>query len=219
MINEKDFEKEIAELSNIQGDLVPRDKYFEKIWDTIEYKSPVGQRYYLRFFFSVFFILFFIGFFFLYYSDFLSTVITLEKIQRENKKFIPVIKNKELAAFYKKDEIKSLKGLVIKSISNSKYEVSKTTDNSYKVDLLSGHIQLNNKEYGKENKTTIVCPDISIITNGICDIFYYDNIIRIIPIEGKTQYTFETKQKELKTGEYLFILDRKKIITHSPLIL
>jgi len=216
MSEEKDFEKKIEDLKNSKEELVPKGNYFDKIWNTIEYKSPVGHRYYLRFVFSAIFVMFFIVFFFIYYSDFLSTVLTLEKIQKENLRFVPVIK------YYSQQDNRSnmidktevIEGLKIESIIKSKYKISKSSG-KINIQLFTGHIRIDNKALLKSNRADVICPDISItLINGVCDVFFYDNIIRIIPIDGVIMYKFKSKKKELKVGNSLFLLDRKKILLY-----
>jgi len=211
MQDKREFEKEIESIDNSK-EKIPENKYFENIWNSIEYRAPVGQKYYLRLFFSLLFFLAFITFFFFYYSDFISSVLILKKLQKENSKFVTIQNNKK--HLFKKNKIIRYSNLTIQNEIESNYRIDKNT-NVYNIFLEQGNIKLNSGIISDKITVNIYCPDITLTINkGSVDIFCYDNIIRIIPIKGIVEYSLKTLQKKGKiiTGESLFLLNRDKII-------
>ncbi len=195
-----------------ESEKVPRDPYFNRIWDSIEYRSPVGKRYYLRFFFIVCFILFFIAFFFLFYTDFLSKILALEKIQQKNSRIVPIDRSPLFKNQNRGEILKKFEGLEIKNLCQSNYEVRRSSDQLWQIDFYSGHIQIHN--LSEQNRQIHVkCPDIQVhIVEGRCDIFNYDNIIRITAIEGTMSYQFRGQDLPLQTGQPVYLLNRDQIV-------
>ncbi|MCP5105226.1 MAG: hypothetical protein GY950_17690 [bacterium] len=163
---------------------LPEDKYFKKIWDSIETRAPVCEKYYMRPFFSVLLVFLFFVVFLLLFTDFLSTlanVLTLKEIRRENE---PAVQSAGSTG------LEISKGIHIISIKPSKISLNRETAEQVVLDFSSGHILI--KKASSAKLLIINLPGMALrIRQGECTISCYDNIVRIIslthPVEIETE--------------------------------
>ncbi len=179
MSEHKELDQKIEQAFQGEADAPPGDKYFKKIWDSIESRAPVGERYYLRSFFTIFFLMLLIVVFILFYSDFLSSIVTLREIQKEN------IRNSRFTVPIPSitGDMEIVKGVLLTSMLESHIQVKTENNETVELDFYSGHIIVDKRI---ENKVLILhMPDIKVVMKrgtGKCNIFCYDGIVRIIPL-------------------------------------
>ncbi len=192
----------------------PRDKYFDKIWTTIETRAPVGEKYYLRSFFIILFGILFVVVFVLFYSDFLSSMVTLKEIRKENAAFftgtppatagritIPGgIRNKVITA-----------GVQLDAIEGTDFRVDSHDPKITDVHIFSGHAVV--RKHNDSKPLTVELPDINIFMNqpgSQCNIFCYDGMIRIVPLNIPVQVKYGDTTETVEPGAAFYFLDGKK---------
>jgi len=197
-----------------KGESLPEDKYFKKIWNSIECKAPVGEKYYLRSFFLIFFFLAVIVFFVLFYTEFFATVVTLREIRKENAKFFKTFPSTLLSPTqgiksFKTEEI--AKGIIVTSKEDSRIVVESNTPEAFTLGVYQGHFIVEKKDDSRA--LIILLPDLSLtILQGRCNIFCYDDIIRIIPLTHPLEIEHKNKKNEILPGSMLYLLDKTKMV-------
>lgn len=179
----------------------PDDPYFKKIWDSIEFKAPIGEKYYLR---TLFITVIFLGIFILltlFYSDFLSSVLTLREIHMENARNFRV----QLPDVPRGKEISKWDGIVVTTFIESKISLVKETDGSVVLDFFKGHILLDKTI---ETRTLeISMPGIKLFIGkgkNRLNLFCYDGMIRIIPIFDKINVEWKNGKEVILPGKTFF---------------
>lgn len=179
----------------------PDDPYFKKIWDSIEFKAPIGEKYYLR---TLFITVIFLGIFILltlFYSDFLSSVLTLNEIHKENARNFRV----GLPDVPQGKEISQWDGIRVITFIESKISQVKEPDGSVVLDFFKGHILLDKTI---ENRTLVISMPGITLTIGKgknrLNLFCYDGMIRIIPILDKVNVKWKNGKEEILPGKTFF---------------
>lgn len=189
----------------------PRDKYFDKIWTTIETKAPVGEKYYLRSFFVILFGLMFVVVFVLFYSDFLSSMVTLKEIRKENAAFFtttaPPFAGRVTAAKGVKNMVITA-GVHLDAIEGTDVRVDSREPETTIVNFFSGHAVV--RKRSDTRKLTIKLPDAVLIMEqpgSRCNIFCYDGMIRIVPLDFPVQVTFNNKTETVNPGSNFYLFE------------
>ncbi|MCP4153004.1 MAG: hypothetical protein GY757_35050 [bacterium] len=221
MEEEKELERQITRAFKEPGDLLPtdEDKYFKNIWSSIECKAPVGEKYYLRSFFSMLFVFLFFVIFIFFYSEFLTSVLLLKEIRSENLKTYtsttsPVIPRS--STIKPSISLDITNGIKISAVEHSKIALPKEEpDNVFvELDFFSGHMIVGNtgKRILKVN-----LPDIALeLAHGKCNLFCYDNIVRITPLSQPVEVEYNGKRETLVPGTTFYLLDKKPLkVTRS----
>jgi hypothetical protein len=208
--NEKDIEQKIEQAFQTSGEQVPEDRYFNKIWNTIEVRAPVGEKYYLRSIFSM--ILVFIVFvvFIIFYTDFLSSVLTLKEIRKENLKSYN-IDIPRATALPPAAEIEISKGIRVSALKDSNI-LFKTEDKkllTVELDFFNGHAIV---DKSPDDRVLIVnLPGAKVKMNqGQCNIFCYDGMIRIIALSYSVEVEYGDRFESIKPGPPFYLLDGLK---------
>ncbi|MCP5050037.1 MAG: hypothetical protein GY940_22920 [bacterium] len=186
---------------------LPEDKYFKKIWDSIETKAPVGEKYYLRSVFSVLLFLLFFVVFFLFYTDFLASVLTLKEIRREN------INEMSSAPVGREGDFKNsepAKGIRINSTQKSLIRLKREERSRVELDFFKGHAVI---EMRTAARTLIIhLPDVKLVMEeGKCNIFCYDGIVRVIPLSHSVTVETNGKKQTVESGETFYLLDKNVV--------
>lgn len=213
MEEEKELEKKIKDAFQKTTKYLPEDRYFKKIWHSIECRAPVGEKYYLRSFFSMFFIFLLFVIFILFYTDFLSSVLTLKNIRKENLKFYstsyPMLnsRTKDLKPAVK---FEVSNGIQISAVKDSRIQMIKLDLHTVELDFFSGHVIVNK---ATPDKSLIInLPDMKLkIIQGRCNLFCYDNIIRIISLSHTIEIEYNGKKQKVEPGFSFYLLDRKGV--------
>lgn len=209
MSNEKDLEKELEQAFQKSGIQPPEDKYFKKIWDTIEVKAPVGEKYYLRFVFSILLVFLFLVVFIFFYTDFLSSVLTLKEIRNENLKAYNIAAPRA-STLGPAAAVEIAKGVRVSAIRDSKVLLKKEETQRVVLDFFYGHVIVD--KTSKDTALIIDMPDMTLeMTHGRCDIFCYDNIIRIFPLTHPVEIEFNGKKQTVTPGNTFYLLDKKEV--------
>ncbi len=212
---QKDLEQTIALAFENTNATLPEDKYFNKIWNSIETRAPIGEKYYLRSFFSVFFFLLFFVLFILFYMEFLSTVLTLKDIRQQNTPVFPSVAP-SLHPFYtltgkEYKQVKMAGGIIVSSMEKSLFQVKTESTDTIQWDFFSGHIIV---EKSDSHKILIIhLPDMTLsLRLGRFNLFCYDNIIRIIPLAHPLIVEINREKLSIKPGETFYLLNKKAVI-------
>lgn len=209
MEEEKDFEKRIERAFQQTKGPLPEEKYFKKIWDSIEFKAPVGERFYLRPLFSIFLVLVFIAVFLFFYSDFLSSVLTLRQIRHENLRSRRVTSSLVAAPvgmLEKSGTLDVLPGITITAVTDTRLQVSRREGPVAILELYDGHLIAHVAAPGE--KMILRMPDLEVtLVPGRYNLFYYDGIIRIIPLANPLDIRLNGETRTVQPGETFFLLD------------
>ena len=168
----------------------------------------------MRSFFTVFFFLAVIAVFVLFYTDFLASIVTLKEIRKENAKFFTtststVISPAEGAKSFTNVEI--AKGVFLTTKENSKILREADTDGAVILGFYSGHAIVEKSDDSRP--LVILMPDLKLtMPRGKCNIFYYDDILRIIPLTHPIEIEYKGKKQEVLPGFMLFLLNKKEIV-------
>jgi len=185
---------------------LPRKKYFEKIWNSIELKAPVGEKYYLRWFFALFFVLALVIIFGLFYSDFLTSIVTLKEIRK-------TAINQPLVLDESSKPFNITPGVVFIPKENTVYHLDSDDPRSTVISIYSGHAVVEKKTGSKI--VTIILPDMKLYLEpkeSQCNIFCYDGIIRIIPLNTALEIEWETRRIKVFPGSIWFLLHGKEFL-------
>lgn len=192
---------------------LPEDKYFKKIWNSIETHAPVGEKYYLRWVFAAFFIILFIGVVGLFYSDFLSSVLTLKEIRRENAAFLSSSLTGP-ASYYGAGprDVKQrqlLPGLTITTVDKEWMKVKNNGPDSVEIDFYRGHVLI--EKAPQVPPVIIHFPDLKLtLHGGKLNLFCYDRIIRIIPIADPVEIEYKDTRHRVLPGKEFYLLNGKE---------
>lgn len=209
MEEEKDFEERIERAFQQTKGPLPEEKYFKKIWDSIEFKAPVGERFYLRPLFSIFLVLIFVAVFLFFYADFLSSALTLRQIRQENLRSRRVTSSLITAPVGKLEKSSVMQispGVSIKAVTDTLLQLSLPQGHVPVLELLNGHLMAEIVEPGEE--VLLRMPDLDItLPRGRYNLFYYDGIIRVIPLTGSLNIRLNGEARTVGPGETFFLLD------------
>lgn len=211
MEEEKEIEKTIEHVFQKAGGHLPRDTYFKKIWHSIEWKAPVGEKYYLRSFLSILLVFVLLSVFIFFYSDFLSSVLTLRDIRKENlkRRNAASLLTSRPAELKPKEEVEVATGIQLSAAADSRF-LFKTENGQPVLDFYNGHALVDKST--EDNNLIIRLPDLTIeIRHGRCNIFCYDNMIRIIPLFHPVEIEYNGKKESLEPGKTFYLLDKKKV--------
>lgn len=212
MTNEKDLEKKLEHAFQKSGVQLPEDKYFKKIWDTIEVKAPVGEKYYLRFIFSMLLVFFFLVIFIFFYTDFLSSVLTLKEIRSENLKAYNTAGSQvsTVTTLGPAAAMEIAKGIRVSAVRDSKILLNTEDTQMVVLDFFYGHVKV--EKISKDATLIINMPDVTLkMTQGRCNLFCYDNIVRIIPLSFPVEIEFNGKKQTVPPGDTFYLLDGKGV--------
>jgi len=208
------FDNNIEQAFRIETAGLPEEKYFRKIWDSIESHSPVGEKYYFRSFFTVFFFLAIAVIFILFYTNFFSTVVTLKEIEKQNNRFSsnPSHFPRDNFSFSAlSGETTLTQNISVASVPGSGIHINMDTPKETSIDFYSGHAVFNIKD---ENKTVVFnLPGLEIKKNkgtGKVSVLSYDGIIRIIPFSFPVEIRYKGKQITIAPPETFYLLDEKQ---------
>jgi hypothetical protein len=209
------LEQELEESVQIQkGENLPEEKYFKKIWDAIESRAPVGEKYYMRSIFALFFFLLLMVIFVLFYTDFLASVVSLKEIRRENAKFFTTNAAVLTSPFANGRSFRDFEitpGITLTSIEKSKIFLEAEGDRSVLLSFYSGHLLVNKEDNGRILEIRL--PDVRLsILQGRCNIFCYDGMIRIIPLTHPVKVEYREIHQEITPGFTFFWLNGKVFI-------
>jgi hypothetical protein len=215
--DKKELEDTFQQAFESGEETLPGDKYFQKIWTSIESRAPVGEKYYLRSFLSIFFILLFFTVFILFYTDFLSSVLTLKEVRKENTAFSSPVHTSALSPYswtdakeYKQKEVAP--GITIQSLEKTSIRLLKVTPQQVELEFLTGHAVVVTKPNDINRNVIIYLPDLTMaFKEGRFNIFCYDSIIRIIPLTHPASATRGDITQQLEPGETFYLLDKKTI--------
>lgn len=212
MTNEKDLEKKLEQAFQETGVKLPEDKYFRKIWDTIEIKAPVGEKYYLRFIFSILLVFLFLVIFIFFYTDFLSSVLTLKEIRNENLKAYNIAAPR-MTTLRPAAAMEIAKGIHVSAVSvarESKVLLNKEDAQTVVLDFFYGHVMVD--KISKDKSLIIAMPDVTLkMPQGRCNLFCYDNIIRVIPLSFPVEVEFNGTKRTVTPGNTFYLLDGKGV--------
>lgn len=201
MKEQEDLDHTLENAFEAGGQPVPEDRYFKKIWNSIETRAPVGEKYYLRWIFSAFFIILFLGVVGLFYSDFLSSVLTLKEIRQENAAYfngVPPMQD------YQRQELAP--GLVVTSMEKTSLQLSEGEQGHMGLDFFRGHILIEKSAEG--TPLLIGLPDLKLtLHRGKLNLFCYDGIIRIIPIGEPVELELKGERQVVQPGKVYYLLD------------
>jgi hypothetical protein len=210
------LDQEIEQAFQQGGQSPPDDKYFTKIWNTIECKAPVGEKYYLRSLFAIFFFLLSVVVLALFYSDFLSSVLTLKEIRKDNAAFFstdapPLDTHIGSGKYY--NDLEIAPGVSITARDKASLRLESEDPGNIVMSVTGGHIvvQMSNRQ----KSLVIRMPDLSLTLkpgNNRCNIFCYDGIIRIIPITAPVDVLHKSKSHRIEAGKIFFLLNRQQLI-------
>lgn len=185
---------------------IPDEDYFKKIWNDIEYKSPIGEKYYLRYvFISLIFLLFMAGIivFFLEFNKNISLLNTLIKRNQylDKVKSLNIFDGKE----YLKKEI--INGVQIEFNKDSKYLITHINNgavlNIYKGEFLIFKKNSKQKFFIKSSLFEIE------LKKGKIYMEILNNMGKITPIFSNQYIKINNKLLELKEGDEYFIIKNK----------
>jgi len=194
----------------------PGDKYFKKIWDSIESRAPVGERYYLRYIFSALLFLLFITVFLLFYTDFLSSVLILKEIRHSNNNYYntgassltPPIHAPTPGTFAGKTVAQGVKVI---AREKSSYRLKTDSPDSVELQVFNGHLVV--EKQADQRLLLILLPNLILSTKqGRCNIFCYDSIIRIIPLTHPVTVRTDRGETVVPVGAKFHLLDKKEIL-------
>lgn len=215
MTNEKDLEQKIEQAFHTSGEQVPEDRYFNKIWNTIEVRAPVGEKYYLRSIFSMILLFIFFVVFIIFYTDFLSSVLTLKEIRKENLKAYN-IDIRRATALPPAADIEISKGIRVSALKESNI-LFKTEDKkllTVELDFFIGHAMVDKTP--DDRMLIINLPGAKVKMNrGQCNIFCYDGMIRIIALSYPVEVEYGDRLENIKPGTPFYLLDGAKASSGS----
>lgn len=198
----------------------PRDNYFDKIWTTIESKAPVGEKYYLRSIFIFIFGILFAVVFVLFYSDFLSSMVTLKEIRKENANFFTASAPLFAGRISAEKGIKNMvltAGVHLDAVEDSDIRLESRTPGAKHVHFTSGHAIIYKRSDAEQ--LVIKLPDavLSMKEPGsACNIFCLDRMIRIVPLTFPVQVKFKNKTETVNPGSTFYLLDGHAV--HGPVL-
>lgn len=214
MEEEKELEKKLEQAFQKTGAYLPEDKYFKKIWHSIESRAPVGEKYYLRSIFSMLLVFLFFAIFIFFYTDFLSSVLTLKEIRNQNLKFYstpPPFMTPRLKALGPAVESEISKGIHLSVLKHSNILLVKEDQQTVVLDFFNGHVVVD-KASG-DRSLIIRLPDVIVkMRQGKCNLFCYDNMIRIVPLSHPIEVETNGKKQTLKPGTVFYFLDKKEVM-------
>jgi hypothetical protein len=208
---EKEIDQTIEQAFQKARGRLPKDTYFKKIWHSIEWKAPVGEKYYLRSFLSIVLIFVLLTVFFFFYTEFLTSVLTLKDIRKENLRrrnttSLLISRPAELKAG---QEAEVSKGIRLSAMESSTFLVKKENGQPV-LDFYNGHAVVNKISEG--DILIVRLPDITVkISRGRCNIFCYDNMIRIIPLFHPVEIEHSGKKQTLEPSRTFYLLDKKEL--------
>lgn len=189
---------------------LPEDKYFRKIWNSIEIKAPVGEKYYLRTFFMIFLFLVFFVIFVLFYTDFLSSVVTLKDIHKENAGYFSTSPSLVTTPFDSRTLEKEIQMAGIVTViarEESKIYLKSQDDQGVVLDFLQGHAIL--RKTADKRRLIIRLPEVVLHMNesgSLCNIYCYDGIVRIIPLINDAKVETGGKTYNVERTTIFFML-------------
>lgn len=213
---EKEIRQAFAESANQD---LPEDKYFKKIWNSIECKAPVGEKYYLRSFFVIFFILLFFAIFVLFYNDFLASVMTLKAIHKENIAYFRTSPWLLTTPFETRtlDKEIELAG-VIKIVAREKSQVTLKAEDEKQIvlDFFQGHVVI--KKTDEKRCLVVLLPGVILRSRhspGLCNVFCYDGMIRVIPLSHEVEVEYNGQTRLLMPGTLFFMLNGTPMVVEN----
>ncbi len=194
-------------MNNNKNDL-PSDDYFKKIWNDIEYKAPIGEKYYLRYILISFIFLFFTVSIIIFFLEFNNNVSLLNTLIQRNQYLNKV---KSLNIFikneYNKKEIS--KDLEIELSNDSKYLITRT-ENNIIINLYKGEFLINKKQSKRDLIFNTSMYTIKL-KKGRISILIVKDISKIIPITESIELTIKNKTYGLKKGKEYYIIKSRLI--------
>ncbi len=216
MNENKELDKTLEHAFEQAGEAPPEDRYFEKIWNSIEVKAPVGEKYYLRFAFSILFFMLFCMVFVFFYSEFLSSVLTLKEIRKENALFfsssvMPLVPRVHTPEAVLKSPLPIADDILVEEIDNAKVRVLTREAQTIELEFLSGHAII--KKHDGPHHLTILLPDVRVnIKRGNCNIYCYDGMVRIIPLNLPIEVETPSGRETVPLGKIFYLLNKKPLI-------
>ena len=189
-------------MNNNKNDL-PSDDYFKKIWNDIEYKAPIGEKYYLRYIFISLIFLFFTASIIIFFLEFNNNVSLLNTLIQRNQYLNKV---KSLNIFSKNEYNKKdiSKDLEIELSNDSKYLITQT-ENNIIINLYKGEFLINKKQ--SERDLNIKTSMYTIKSKkGRISILILKDISKIIPITESNELAIKNKTYNLKKGREYYII-------------
>lgn len=215
VIEKKDLEQTLEQAFEHSTEPPPEERYFEKIWNSIEVKAPVGEKYYLRFAFSILFFMLFCIIFVFFYSDFLSSVLTLKEIRKENVAYfssatMPLVPSVQPHDAIFTASIEMVPGIMVDIIKKSSIRVKRKNEHVVELEFVRGHAVVKKRDGPRE--LIIALPDLTLrFKQGDCNIFCYDGIIRIIPLNIPITVETGSKREILPAGKIFYLLNKKPL--------
>lgn len=216
MADENNLEQRLEQTFQETKGYLPEDRYFKKIWDGIESRAPVGEKYYLRSGFSILLIFLLLVIFTYFYTDFLSSFLALKEIRREN-----LQQHNRFAALSPADaqtsaptkETELTAGVRLSALESSRYRFNAEGPSRQVLEFLSGHAVVDKTTDG--DSLAIRMPGVTVtLSRGRCNIFCYDGIVRVIPLLHESVVETDGVKQTVKPGQTFYLLDgRKSVVT------
>ncbi len=214
--DEKELDQQLAQVFQKRKDSLPADKYFTSIWHGIESRAPVGRAYYLRSFFAIFLAGLFLLGFILFYSEFLTTVLTLKEMHQHNVK----MRNQSFSLV--SSPVESLKpphhfkvaeGIEVTAVEPSEIRLHVEDAGVVMLDVFKGHMVIN--KTSPDRVLIVHLPDLKVrLKQGTCNLFCYDGMVRVIPLAHALEVELGAGQstQTVNPGETFYLLENKRTL-------
>jgi len=187
---------------------LPDDDYFKKIWNDIEYKSPIGEKYYLRYIFISLILLFFTASIVIFFLEFNKNVSLLNTLIQRNQ-YLDKVKSLNIFSKIEYNRKNISKDLEIELSKGSKYLIN-YTDNNIIINLYKGEFLINKKQ---SNRDLNIKTSMFTIKSkkGRISILILKDISKIISITESNELILKDKTYSLVKGKEYYIIKSKLI--------